>query len=114
MRACVCRPFCALCCSASEGTSAVRACVCLTERSRGNRGRACVRVSLILRALQATGGNQREPEGTAVRVRIAHSARSAALQVSGQKTSAWETNVPHDFMGPYREPLSLKTKTHFA
>ena len=33
---------------------------------------------------------------------------------AGAKTSAWETDVPHDFMGPYREALSLKVKTHFA
>ena len=37
-----------------------------------------------------------------------------AQQVTGQKTAMWETNVPHNFMGPYREPLTLKTKTHFA
>ena len=37
-----------------------------------------------------------------------------AQQVTGLKTDAWETNVAHDFMGPYREPLTLKVKTHFA
>ena len=37
-----------------------------------------------------------------------------AQQITGAKTDAWETGVPHDFMGPYREPLSLKVKTHFA
>ena len=35
-------------------------------------------------------------------------------QITGQVTDRWETTVPHDFMGPYREPLSLKVKTHFA
>ena len=37
-----------------------------------------------------------------------------AQQVTGLKTDAWETSVAHDFMGPYREPLTLKVKTHFA
>jgi len=37
-----------------------------------------------------------------------------AQQVTGLKTGIWETGVAHDFMGPYREPLSLKVKTHFA
>jgi len=37
-----------------------------------------------------------------------------AQQVTGLKTDAWETSMPTDFMGPYREPLSLKVKTHFA
>ena len=37
-----------------------------------------------------------------------------AQQITGLKTDAWETNVPHDFMGPGREPLTLKVKTHFA
>ena len=33
---------------------------------------------------------------------------------TGLKTDAWETSIAHDFMGPYREPLTLKVKTHFA
>jgi len=37
-----------------------------------------------------------------------------AQQITGLTTDAWETQVAHDFMGPYREPLSLKVKTHFA
>ena len=37
-----------------------------------------------------------------------------AQQITGARTSEWATTVPHDFMGPYREPLTLKTKTHFA
>jgi len=37
-----------------------------------------------------------------------------AQQISGSKTAEWETSVPFDFMGPYREPLTLKVKTHFA
>ena len=37
-----------------------------------------------------------------------------AQQVTGLKTDAWETSMPTDFMGPYREPLKLKQKTHFA
>ena len=37
-----------------------------------------------------------------------------AQQITGSKTSQWETDVPHDFMGPYREALTLKVKTHFA
>ena len=35
-------------------------------------------------------------------------------QITGLRTSEWETSVPHDFMGPYRAPLTLKAKTHFA
>ena len=37
-----------------------------------------------------------------------------AQQITGLKTDAWETSIAHDFMGPYREPLTLKVKTHFA
>ena len=37
-----------------------------------------------------------------------------AQQITGLKTDAWETSVAHDFMGPGREPLTLKVKTHFA
>jgi glycine/D-amino acid oxidase-like deaminating enzyme len=37
-----------------------------------------------------------------------------AQQITGLKTDAWETSIDHDFMGPYREPLTLKVKTHFA
>ena len=37
-----------------------------------------------------------------------------AQQITGSKTNQWETDVPHDFMGPYREALTLKVKTHFA
>ena len=37
-----------------------------------------------------------------------------AQQITGLKTDAWETFIAHDFMGPYREPLTLKVKTHFA
>ena len=37
-----------------------------------------------------------------------------AQQITGAVTDLWETSVPHDFMGPYREPLTLKVKTHFA
>jgi glycine/D-amino acid oxidase-like deaminating enzyme len=37
-----------------------------------------------------------------------------AQQVTGLKTDAWETSMATDFMGPYREPLKLKQKTHFA
>lgn len=37
-----------------------------------------------------------------------------AQQVTGLKTDHWETTVPFDFMGPYREKLTLKVKTHFA
>ena len=35
-------------------------------------------------------------------------------KVTVLKTDAWETSVAHDFIGPYREPLTLKVKTHFA
>ena len=37
-----------------------------------------------------------------------------AQQITGLRTNEWETDVPHDFMGPYREKLTLKVKTHFA
>jgi glycine/D-amino acid oxidase-like deaminating enzyme len=37
-----------------------------------------------------------------------------AQQITGVKTDTWETAMAHDFMGPYREPLTLKVKTHFA
>ena len=37
-----------------------------------------------------------------------------AQQITDMKLDQWETSVPHDFMAPYREPLTLKVKTHFA
>lgn len=37
-----------------------------------------------------------------------------AQQITGVRVGAWDTAVAHDFMGPYREPLTLKVKTHFA
>jgi len=37
-----------------------------------------------------------------------------AQQITGLTTDRWETDIAHDFMGPYREPLTLKVKTHFA
>lgn len=37
-----------------------------------------------------------------------------AQQITGLKTDRWETSIPQDFMGPYRQPLTMKAKTHFA
>jgi glycine/D-amino acid oxidase-like deaminating enzyme len=38
-----------------------------------------------------------------------------AQQIAGVRMAdAWETSVPKDFMGPYRQPLTLGQNTVFA
>ena len=37
-----------------------------------------------------------------------------AQQITQQRTDAWDTDVPHEFLAPERESLKLKVKTHFA
>ena len=81
-------------------------------------------------------GDRTERHGTAVGVLAAGAgARAAAHPGGGGSVSdhrhahaagqSWEaaprrwraadaTSIAHDFMGPYREPLTLKVKTHFA
>ena len=37
-----------------------------------------------------------------------------AHQITGRRTGEWETDVPHEFMGPYRQPLTVQTHSVFA
>ena len=37
-----------------------------------------------------------------------------AEQISGARTDAWETDVPHEFLSPYRAPLSVGTHSVFT
>ena len=55
-----------------------------------------------------SGGSSSGPSGRR------HRRRRRQEIIAGLKTDAWETSVAHDFMGPGREPLTLKVKTHFA